>query len=200
MIIQPTLPNLIKRSDLSEYLVLINPSDAVKTEVGEMKRKFFREHGTYEGQNSSAHVSLMSFFQLEDREDKLVYAACEAMKQCQEFDVFLNGFGFFPSNNTFFIDILDKQPIIHLYHQLRIQLFRQLVSLSFLRNGFLPHMTIGRAVSSMQYLNALREYDGKAYTNNFRVFYLTILKRKAPFRVWDKLIDIPLGNPVQELW
>ena len=143
---------------------------------------------------------LMSFFQSENRENKLVYSVCEAMKDCKEFDVFLNGFGFFPSNNTFFVDILDKQPIINLYHKLRLQLFRQLVSLSFLRNGFLPHMTIGRMVSSMQYLRAVQTYEEKKYTNNFRVFHLTILKRKAPFRVWEKLIDIPIGNPVQELW
>ncbi len=187
-------------SPLCEYFVMIQPSDEVKFEVSDIKRRFFKEHGSYPGQNSSAHISLMSFFQTEDREDKLIYGICEAMKNCKEFEVFLNGFGFFPSNNTFFIDILDKQPIIHLYHELRVQLFKQLVSLSFLRNGFLPHMAIGKTVSSMQYLNALREYEGKPYTNNFRVFHLTVLKRKAPYRVWDKLIDIPVGNPVQEIW
>ena len=194
------MKELFTQSPLCEYYIMINPSEEVKSEVRVMKRSFFKDHGSFSGQNSDAHIALMSFFQTENREDKLVYSVCEAMKECDEFEVFLNGFGFFPSNNTFFIDILDKQPLIHLYHQLRVQLFKQLVSLSFLRNGFLPHMSIARSVSSMQYLNALKEYEDKPYTNNFRVFHLTILKRKAPYRVWDKLIDVPVGNPVQEIW
>ena len=191
---------MFAQSPLCEYFVLISPSEEVKREVREIKKSFFLNNGAFPGQNSHAHISLLSFFQAEDKEDKLVYAVCEAMKECREFDVFLNGFGVCSSNDTFYMDILDKQPIINVYHRLRVKLFQQLVSLSFLRNGFLPHMIIGRTVSSTQYLNAVKEFENKLYTNNFRVFHLTILKRDAPYRVWEKLIDIPLGNPVQEIW
>jgi len=194
------MKNSFMKSPLCEYYLLICPSEEVKNEVKQMKLSFLKEYGSFPGQNSNAHISLMSFFQQESREEKLVYSVCEAMKKCNEFDLFLNGFGFSHSDNTFFIDILDKQPIIHLYHQLRTELFKQLVSISFLRKGFLPQLTLGRTISSMQYFNAFREYQEKPYTNNFRVFSLTVLKRTAPFSRWEKLVDIPVGNPIKELW
>ena len=102
------MKELFNQSSLCEYLILINPTDEIKVEVKGIKRSFFKNHGSYIGQNSDAHISLMSFFQSENREDKLVYGVCEAMRDCEEFDVFLNGFGFFPSNNTFFIDIVNQ--------------------------------------------------------------------------------------------
>jgi 2'-5' RNA ligase len=187
-------------STICEYYVLIKPSHAIKQEVKSMKLDFLKEQGTFIGQNSDAHISLMSFFQPEDKEDKLIFSLEEAMKACQEFDLFLNGFGLSPSDNSFFIDILDKQPLIHLYHQLRTNLFKQLTSISFLRGGFLPQMNIGCATSSMQYMQAAKTYEGKLYTNNFRVFQLTILKRKAPFRTWEKLTEVAVGDPVSQEW
>lgn len=186
--------------DICEYYVLIKPSHAIKEEVKSMKLNFLKEQGAYIGQNSNAHISLMSFFQLEDKEERLVFSVQEAMKVCQEFDLFLNGFGFSPSDNSFFIDVLDKQPLIHLYHQLRTNLFKQLSSISFLRGGFLPQMNIGCATSSMQYMKAIKTYEGKMYTNNFRVFQLTILKRKAPFRTWEKLTEVSVGDLVNQEW
>lgn len=191
---------LFSQSALCEYSILISPSDEVKQEVTAIKQEIFRSHGAFPGQNSTAHISLLSFFQSEDREDKLVYSLCETLKECREFDVFLNGFGFLPVDNSFYIDILDRQPILNLYHRIRVQLFKQLVSLSFMNRSIIPQVALGRLSSSMQYLNVLKEYEQKVYTNNFRVFHLTVLKRKAPFRTWEKLIDLPVGNPLYELW
>lgn len=187
-------------TNICEYYILIKPSHAIKEEVKSMKLDFLKEQGAFIGQNSDAHISLMSFFQPENREEKMIFSLQNAMMDCQEFDLFLNGFEFSPSDNSFFIDVLDKQSLIHLYHQLRTNLFKQLSSINFLRGGFLPQMNIGCATSPLQFQQAIKTYEGKMYTNNFRVFQLTILKRKAPFRTWEKLTEVPLGNLVSQDW
>lgn len=200
MPIQETMKTSNTTNDICEYYILITPSHSIKEEVKSMKLDFLKENGAYIGQNSNAHISLMSFFQPEDREDKLVFSIQDAMRACQEFDLFLNDFGFSPADNSFFIDVLDKQPLIHLYHQLRTNLFKQLSSINFLRGGFLPQMNIGCATSIAQFQQAVETYEGKMYTNNFRVYQLTILKRKAPFRTWKKLIEVPIGDLVNQEW
>jgi 2'-5' RNA ligase len=192
--------NVSLNAPVCEYYILIKPSHAVKEEVKSLKLDFLKEHGAYIGQNSNAHIGLVSFFQNESKEETLVYSVEEALKECQEFDLFLNGFGFSPADNSFFVDVLDKQPLIHLHHQLRTNLFKQLSSLRFMQGGFLPQMNIGCATSSMQYMQAVKTYEGKMYTNNFRVFQLTILKRKAPFRTWEKLTEVSLGDLVNQEW
>ena len=179
---------------MCEYMILVCPSDEVKVEVKKMKVDFFRNHGSYSGQNSAAHINMFAFFLSETCEDKLMVRIKEVLANTDGFDTFLNSFGFDTLENNFYIDVLDKMPLVNLRNKLRLALFHEFVSLKFLQTNYQPQVVLGKHLSSLQMLNAIRTYGGQAYTNNFRVGAVTLLKRYAPFKSWSVMEQIPLNS------
>lgn len=186
-------------SALSEYLIIALPYAEIGEEVKQIKREFFQSYGAYSGQNSCAHIRLVSFFQFEEREEKILSAVQGVMDQVNSFEVFLNGFGFDGRKRDVYLDILNKDSLVDLYHLLRLSLFDQLVSLAFLNPNYDPKMMIGQELSPLQFLNAIKEHEQRGYANNFRISKLHVLKRKAPFKVWESLTALPLAKTQSEV-
>ena len=190
---------IFKYSALTEYLVLVLPYAEIGEEIRDFKKEFFRNHGAYPGQNSCAHIRLISFFQMEDREEAVLSCIEDVVSKIDAFEVFLNGFGLDSEKRELYIDVLNKQSLIDIYHGLRMRLFEAFVSLSFLNGAYEPNLFIGRGLSPMQFIEAASEYKDRAYTNNFRISRVHVLKRKAPFRVWERLRDLPFAKSEGEL-
>lgn len=186
-------------SALSEYLIIALPHTEIGNEVKQIKREFFQSYGAYSGQNSCAHIRLMSFFQFEEREEKVLSSMQTVLSQIDSFEVFLNGFGFDGARRDIYLDILNKDSLKDLHHLLRLTLFNQLVSLAFLNPSYDPKMIIGQGLSPLQFLEAIKDHEQKGYTNNFRILSLQILKRKAPFKVWESLTVLPLAKAQSEI-
>ena len=186
-------------SALSEYLVIALPYAEISEEVKGLKKEFFQAYGAYPGQNSCAHIRLVSFFQFEEREEKVLTAIQAVLNQIASFEVFLDGFGFDGAKRDVYLDVLNKDSLRDLYHLLRLGLFDQLVSLAFLNPNYDPKMMIGQGLSPLQFLNAIKKYEQKGYANNFRISHLHVLKRKAPFKVWERLTVLPLVKSQPEL-
>ena len=191
--------SLFSYSRLSEYLLIALPYAEITNEVKVFKKEFFKNYGAYPGQNSCAHIRLVSFFQPEEREGRILQAAHETLGQIRGFEVFLNGFGFHGADRHVFLDILNKQSLTDVYHLLRIRLFKELVSLSFLNKHYEPTLNIGHGLSPLQFMDAMRDYENTAYTNNFRITRLHVLKRKAPFNTWESLTTLPFAKSEGEL-
>ena len=186
-------------SALSEYLIIALPYAEIGEEVKAFKRDFFKQYGAYSGQNSCAHIRLMSFFQSEEREEKILQEVQGALNEIKPFEVFLNGFGFNGAHRDVYLEVLNKQSIIDVYDTLRVRLFNALVSLAFLNNRYEPVMGVAQSLSPLQFLNAIRDYEQVAYTNNFRISRLHVLKRKAPFNTWENLTALPFAKSEGEL-
>lgn len=190
---------LSSNGSLTEYLVLALPYAEINEEVRGFKRDFFKQYGAYSGQNSCAHIRLISFFQMSDREGRILSSIREVVSEMQSFEVFLNGFNVDNRQRELYIDILNKESLSDVYHTLRMKLFEELVSLSFLNPRYEPHMSVGKDLSPLQFIEAAEAYKEKPYTNNFRVSRLHVLKREAPFRVWEKLTELPFAKSEGEL-
>lgn len=191
--------SLFSYSRLSEYLIIALPYAEITNEVKVFKKAFFKKYGAYPGQNSCAHIRMVSFFQPEEREGKVLQAAQETLSHIRGFDVFLNGFGFNGADRHVFLDVLNKQSLTDVYHLLRLRLFKELVSLSFLNKHYEPTLNIGHGFSPLQFMDAVRDYENIGYTNNFRISRLHVLKRKAPFNTWESLTTLPLAKSEGEL-
>lgn len=87
-------PEMFSYSALSEYLIIALPYAEIGEEVKLFKKDFFKQYGSYSGQNSCAHIRLMSFFQSEEREEKILHEVQNALTDIRPFEVFLSGFGF----------------------------------------------------------------------------------------------------------
>lgn len=193
------MESLLSSGSLTEYMVLALPYAEINEEVRDFKRDFFKRHGAYCGQNSCAHIRLISFFQMDDREDKILKSIGDVVGNMQSFELFLNGFNVSSSQRELYIDILNKESLSDVYHVLRMRLFEELVSLSFLNPRYDPHLSIGKDLSPLQFIQAAKEYKEKPYTNNFRISRLHVLKRQAPFRVWEKLTELSFAKSEGEL-
>lgn len=186
-------------SALSEYLIIALPYAEIGDEVKQIKKEFFQAYGAYSGQNSCAHIRLVSFFQFEDREEKILEATQSVLSHIASFEVFMNGFAFDGARRDVYLDVLNKDSLKDLYHLLRLSLFEQLVSLAFLNPNYDPKVMIGQGLSPLQFLNAIKDYERRGYANNFRISRLHVLKRKAPFKVWESLTVLPLAKTQSEL-
>jgi len=191
--------SLFIHSELSEYLFIVLPYVEISEEVRGFKREFFKKYGAYPEQNSCAHIRLVSFFQREEREERLLKAAHDVLAQIQGFEIFLNGFGFHGVDRHVFLDVLNKQSLTDVYHLLRLRLFKELVSLSFLNKYYAPTLNIGTGLSALQFMDAVKDYEDVPYTNNFRISRIHVLKRKAPFKTWESLTTLPLAKSEGEL-
>ena len=191
--------NLFTYTTLSEYLVIALPYAEISEEVKGFKKEFYSKYGAYSGQNSCAHIRLVSFFQPEEREQRILKATQDVLDEINGFEVFLNGFGFNGVDRNVYLDILNKQSLLDVYHQLRLRLFKELISLSFLNKDYQPAMSVARDLNPLQFMEAVRDYEQVPYTNNFRITRLHILKRKAPFNTWESLTTLPFAKPEGEL-
>lgn len=191
--------NLFTYTALSEYLVIALPYAEINDEVKEFKKEFYTKYGSYSGQNSCAHIRLVSFFQPEEREQRILEATQDVLNEIKGFEVFLNGFGFDGIDRSVYLDILNKQSLLDVYNQLRLRLFKELISLSFLNKNYQPAMSIARGLNPLQFMGAMRDYEQVPYTNNFRITRLHILKRKAPFNTWESLTTLPFAKSEGEL-
>ena len=186
-------------SALSEYLIIALPYAEIGDEVKAFKKDFFKQYGAYSGQNSCAHIRLMSFFQSEEREGKILEEVQGALSDIKPFEVFLSGFGFNGAHRDVYLEVLNKQSIVGVYDLLRVRLFNALVSLAFLNSRYEPVMGVAQSLTPLQFLNAIRDYESVAYTNNFRISRLHVLKRKAPFNTWENLTALPFAKSEGEL-
>ena len=192
-------PEMFVYSALSEYLIIALPYAEIGEEVRSFKKDFFRQYGAYSGQNSCAHIRLISFFQSEEREKRILEEVQAFLNETKSFEVFLNGFGFNGTRRDVYLEVLNKQSIIDVYDALRVRLFNTLVSLAFLNSRYEPVMSIAQSLTPLQFLNAIRDYETVAYTNNFRISHLHVLKRKAPFNTWENLTALPFAKSEGEL-
>ena len=192
--------NLFTYTTLSEYLVIALPYAEISEEVKGFKKEFYSKYGAYSGQNSCAHIRLVSFFQPEEREQRILKATQDVLDEINGFEVFLNGFGFNGVGRNAYLDILNKQSLLDVYHQLRLRLFKELISLSFLNKDYQPAMSVARDLKSHFSLWKQCVITSKfPYTNNFRITRLHILKRKAPFNTWESLTTLPFAKSEGEL-
>ena len=181
----------IQEEKLYDYFVLINPPNWINWEVEDIKYDFANHYGNYPSQNSKPHISLMHFTEEEKSEKKVLESISKMASNTDTFDISLRGFDFFYTNNTFYIDVESKGPVVSLVNSLLIELDMNKVSFEKL-DDYKPHITVGRKLTDSQFRNAFHEFNNRSYTNYFRVEYLTVLKRGSGDTSWQYLTEIPL--------
>ncbi|OEK00836.1 hypothetical protein BFP97_04625 [Roseivirga sp. 4D4] len=182
---------MLESNSLYYYLIVINPSDHVSKEVRWIKSEFAERYGRYKSLYSLPHITITNFFQSLDRNDRILECIADTVSTIPAFDVSLSGFDFFDSNNTLFIDIEDKTSLVSLYSSLWCELYLNWVPLSFFKSTYIPHLTIGRTLSSRQFIASQNEFYRRSYRNSFKAKSLTVLGKNSLMAKWDCIADFP---------
>lgn len=193
---QPTLFN--SKVYIYDYFILISPPQQINHDVKNFKRELAHRIGPYGATNSLAHISLLRFLCSTEQEDKLIRQLESWGSHQSKIQIQLDRFNHFDYSRTLFIDIANKEPLLHLQRQLWWHLKLNVKGVDLAKSTFDPHLTIGKKLSSHQFPFAIEEFAGKQYEKNFFCTHLTLLKRSYDYRnereFWMKVREIPLSQ------
>lgn len=161
----------------NEYLIVLNPNEALRDKIIQVKNEFAEKYKTLFALSIKPHIALVNFIQFEMIEERLVNRLKMIAMGYPAFKVALNGYGSLP-NHTLFINVASGQQVQHLSKQLRPA--QRLMALNkdnkphFINDFFL---TIGRKLLPWQYEKAWQEYSHRHFTGGFIADGMLLLKR-----------------------
>ncbi|WP_436485212.1 2'-5' RNA ligase family protein [Chitinophaga sp. ARDCPP14] len=170
------------------YAVIISPPRNIMDHVKFLENKVYDllpqvKHGQY----SKAHISLLKLTS-EENDTSIINLVKNAVSALSSFEVQLNGCNIFPhgyTSDSLVLQIGNPQPIIDVHKSLFKALKRKTPKMT-------PHMTIVKEVPH----NKLRKTDLSAfdYHNSFLCTKITILKKMAGDKQYDKLFEVCLSD------
>jgi len=164
----------------SEYLLVLQPHDALWDEIKSIKEKFKTGY-KFDGISIGLpHITLAMFKQYPATESRIVNALRNNARTLSPFKVELKDFGSFPTH-TIYINIVSKVPIVNAVKTLR-QNAQTFMKIDKDNKPFFitePHLTIARRLQPWQYEKGWLEYQHADFHGRFIADHALLLKRKA---------------------
>ncbi len=177
---------------LTEYLLVLSPSEQVSEYVLNEKRNFKIEFGTFVSEKSIPHITLSNVLINQERSYDFLSQLSKRLENLPNFKINISGFGSFYGSNTIHLNVNVDEAYQHLIMSLLIH-----KSAFFLRKSCnitdKPHITIARRLKDSVFEKAQQRYISKEYNNTFIANGLTVLQRpysKNPIK-WKKKSFIP---------
>lgn len=157
---------------LTEYFVLLSPSEEIKKETTKLKKKLYKMIGREtENSKSVAHISL---FKTKWEHDKHVLERVrKSISEQKEFSVSINGTDVYDHGTkakTLYLKVENPKPIQSLYEAFKEE-FK-------IKNGFNPHLTIEQNIPLADFEKIQENLDVFNYKNEWICDKVTILKKK----------------------
>ncbi len=172
---------------LTEFLLVLSPSEEISEYVVNEKRNFKNEFGSFISEKSTPHITLSNVLINQERTDDFLSQLSNRLQNMPNFVVYISGFGSFYGSNTIHLNVsVDKA-----YQKLIMGLLIH-KSTFFLRKSCSiidkPHLTIARRLKDSIFEEAKETYISKEYSSTFIANGLTVLQRpysKNPVK-WKK--------------
>ena len=162
----------------AEYLLVLQPHEALWNEIKSVKEKFAINYSCENARKGLPHITLIRFKQVQATENRIRQSLRNIAKMLLPFKVELKNFGSFPSH-TIYITIVSKVPIMNAVKALRQpQKFMKLDKDN--KPYFItePHLTIARKLQPWQYEKGWLEYEHEHFHGRFIADHALLLKRK----------------------
>jgi len=164
----------------SEYLLVLQPHEALWDEIKFIKEKFKADY-KFEGVKVGLpHITLAMFRQYAATENRIVQFLRNNAKTIAPFKIELKDFGSFPTH-TIYINIVSKVQIMNTVKTLR-QNAQKFMKMDKDNKPFFitePHLTIARKLLPWQYEKGWLEYQHANFHGRFIADHALLLKRKA---------------------
>lgn len=171
--------------NLSEYMLLANPSEEVHQKVMVEKKYFEDQYETEIATKTLPHITIANFLSKEIMEETLCRWLQSVCNQQHSFTVALNNFSGFPTNAVF-IRVQNPQSFRYLANGLKvIDNLLQTNGCPPLQLVNKPHMSIARKLTEEIYNEAIREYAQRSFHALFTVDKLVLLKRDSRYKKWS---------------
>lgn len=163
----------------AEYLLVLQPHEALWDEITTIKKKFETDFRFDNIKIGLPHITLAMFKQFQSTESRIVqFLRCNA-KAIAPFKIELKDFGSFPAH-TIHINIVSKIPIMNAVKTLRQNAQKFMKMDKFIKPFFItePHLTIARKLQPWQYEKAWLQYEHANFHGRFIADHALLLKRK----------------------
>ena len=202
-----SITELIKKqaSHYNEYLLVISPHEELWNKILKVKKEF---HDAYKAPTAlwgKPHLSLVTFFQREMMEERIVNSLKTVAMGYPPFKVELKDFSSFPSH-TIYINVETQQAIKNLVKE--IKPVQRLMKPDKEHNPHFiddPHITIARKLLPWQYEQGWKEYSKKHFTGRFIADSMLLLKRREGDRAYQivqrfEFMNLPVSIKQGELF
>ena len=161
-----------------EYLLVLNPHEALREKIMQVKQYFFDTYKNSTAIYSKPHITLVNFVQYGMMEERLVNRLEVVAMRCSPIKVELKDYASFPSH-TIYINITSKVPVQSLIKNIRAEAQRLMKLNNDNKPHFImePHLTIARKLQPHQYEKGWQEFSNLHFTGRFIADAMLLLRR-----------------------
>lgn len=168
----------IKKLEVAEYLLLIQPRKDLSDKIVGIKKYFFEKYKAEEAIRGKPHIKLVNFVQYTTFEDRIRQRLRTISLSRSPFQIDLLDYGSFPSH-TIYINILSRPAIQSLVKKIRSEAQNLMKLDNNNRPHFTlePHLTIASKLKPWQYEQGWLEFSSKNFTGKFIASSMILLRR-----------------------
>ena len=172
------LMNVTPGYKIYEYLLVLNPHEALRDKIMAVKKYFFDTYKNSSVVYGKPHITLVNFVQYEMMEERLLNHLQVVAMGCPPVKIELKDYGSFPSH-TIYINITSKMPIQNLVKNIRSEAQKLMKLNDENKPHFImePHLTIARKLLPWQYEQGWREFSHLQFTGRFIADAMLLLRR-----------------------
>jgi 2'-5' RNA ligase len=172
------LSNTMPGYKINEYLLVLNPHEALRDKIMQVKQHFYENYKNATAVYSKPHITLVNFVQYQMMEERLVNRLQIVAMGFPPVKIELKDYGSFPSH-TIYINITSKVPIENLVKNIRTETQRLMKLNDDNKPHFImePHLIIARKLQPWQYEKGWLEYSNLDFTGRFIADAMLLLKR-----------------------
>lgn len=161
-----------------EYLLVLNPHEALRDKIMQVKQYFFDTYKNPSAVHGKPHVILVNFVQYGLMEERLTNRLQSVAMGFPPIKIELKDYGSFPSH-TIYINITSKVPVQTLVKNIRAEAQRLMKLNDDNRPHFImePHLTIARKLLPWQYEKGWLEFSNLNFTGRFIADAMLLLRR-----------------------
>jgi len=183
----PTTTRKMKQRDLGnttpgykiyEYSLVLNPQEALRDRIMQVKKYFFDTYKNASAVYSKPHITLVNFVQYQMMEERLLNRLQVIAMGCPPVKIELKDYGSFPSH-TIYINITSKLPIQNLAKNIRTEAQRLMNLNNENKPHFImePYITIARKLQPWQYEKGWLEFSNLHFSGRFIADSMLLLRR-----------------------
>lgn len=175
----------LNRHHLSEYLLVLEPNEALQQKVLQLKQHFAATYDCPTAVYIKPYITLLSCLQYTMAESRWLPRLERIIASTDPFMVELSDFGSFPTH-TIFIQVKTKNPIIDLVKSLR-PLQSMIKTDKDHKPHFImdPHLTIARKLLPWQYEKGWLEYSNSQFTGKFMADHVLLMRKQMDTKKYE---------------
>ena len=170
--------NVIPGYKIYEYALVLNPHEALRNKIMEVKKHFFETYKTSAAVYFKPHITLATFVQYQMMEERLVSRLKIAAMGYPPIKISLKDYGSFPAHSIY-INVTSKLPVQHLIKHIRTEAQTIMKLNDENKPHFImePNIVIARKLLPWQYEKGWLEYSHKSFTSQFIADGMLLIKR-----------------------